>query len=265
MHGSPDSPPPQRRIHAAAKAIFLAALRRGLTREDAAAKAGFSLTGFYGARRHDPRFAVDWAQALAGPPAAARRARAYADRDARGAGEFRIAPANRRRLQRRRRYVRFTAERQQAYLAHLALTGDSKAAAAAAGVSESTVHLHRRRNPDFRACYTEALAMAYARLEAESLHLGLMAQARLRHALATAPAGHKPACCPTCGHRPDEAETFDRAMRLLARHDRKQRRAEGKFRPGGRRQEWTFERAIEALDKALRGLGVPILGEENEG
>jgi hypothetical protein len=261
MHGTLDSRPP-RRIHAAAKAIFLAALRRGLTREDAAAEAGFSLTGFYGARRHDPRFAADWTQALAGQPATTRRAKAYADRDARGAGELRIAPANRRWLQRRRRrHVRFTAERQQVCLAHLAATGDTKAAAAAAGVSESTVHLHRRRNRAFGECYREALAMAYARLEAEALHLGLMAQARLRHAQEMAAPGERPACCPTCGHRPGEAETFDRAMRLLARHDRKQRRAERGFRPGGRRQEWTFERSIEALDKALKGMGVPILGE----
>lgn len=258
MHGSLDSRPP-RRIDAAAKAVFLAALRRGAPREDAAAQAGFSLTGFYGARRHDAQFAAGWAEALARPPAAARRAKAYAAR-----GEMRIAPANRRRLQRRRRpHVRFTAERQQSCLAHFAMTGDTRAAAAAAGVSESTVHLHRRRNPDFRACYEEALATAYARLEAEALHLGLIAQARLRHAQDEAGPGQRPACCPTCGHRPDEAETFDRAMRLLARHDRKQRRAERGFKPGGRRQEWTFERSIAALDKALRGLGVPIVGEEN--
>src|SRR5205085_6662944 len=64
-----------------------------------------------------------------------------------------------------------------------------------------------------------------------------------------------PACGPTCGPPPDEADAFARAMRLLARHDRKQRSAERKFKPGGRRQEWTFERSIEALDKALRGVG----------
>ena len=263
MHGTIDSRP-LRRIHVAAKRIFIAALRRGVAREDAAAEAGFSLTGFYGQRRHDPQFAADWAQALAGPPAAARRVKAYADRDAREAGELRIAPANRRLLQRRRRrHVRFTAERRALCLVHLRATADKKAAAAAAGVCESTVSRHCRINPAFALLYRETLATAYARLEAEALHLGLMAQARLRHALDNAAPGQRPACCPTCGHRPDEAETFDRTMRLLARHDRKQRRAERGFRPGGRRQEWTFERSIEALDKALRGLGVPIVGEED--
>src|SRR5437868_14697016 len=114
MHGTLDSRAPQRRITAAAKAIFLAALRRGLTRDAAAAEAGFSLTGFYGQRRRDPVFAADWAAALALPAAAARRTQAYAER---GAGEERIASAKRRLYQRqRRRHVRFTLERQEIYL-----------------------------------------------------------------------------------------------------------------------------------------------------
>src|SRR5688500_17100841 len=97
---------PQPRIDAAAKALFLAKLREGLCREDAAAAAGFSLTGFYGARYRDAAFAADWKDALAMPPAAERRARVYEER-----GEVRIAPANRRLYQRRRRRnVRFDIE-----------------------------------------------------------------------------------------------------------------------------------------------------------
>jgi hypothetical protein len=258
MHGTLESRRPQRRIDAAAKAAFLAALRRGAPREDAAATAGFSLTGFYGQRRRDPAFATDWAQALAAPQAAVRRPKAYEER-----GEVRIAPANRRRLQRRRRpHVRFTQARKQLCLAELAATGDTKASARAAGVCEATVHNHRRSDRAFAEAYAEALAASYVMLEAAALHLGLMAQARLRHALDSAAPGERPACCPTCGHRPDEAETFDRTMRLLARHDRKERRRERSFRPGGRRQEWTFERSIEALDKYLNAMGVPIVGEE---
>lgn len=101
---------PQRSIGPGAKAAFLAGLRRGLCRKDCAAAAGFSLTGFYGARRRDPGFAAEWREALALPPAAQRRALAYEQR-----GQTRIAGANRRLLQRRRRRnVRFTAERREA-------------------------------------------------------------------------------------------------------------------------------------------------------
>ncbi len=258
-----ESHSPPRRIDADAKATFLAVLRRGAPRENAAEGAGFSLTGFYGARRRDPAFAADWAAALAAPAARKRRARAYEER---GKGELRIAAANRRFVQRRRRsHVRFTAERRAICLVHLAATADTKAAAAAAGVCEATVHNHCRADPGFGELYRETLAGAYVRLEAESLALGLMAQARLRYALDTAEPGQRPVCCPTCGHRPDEAEAFDGAMRLLARWDRKQRRNEQSFKPGGRRQAWTFERSIEELDKWLAAMGVPIIGEGEEG
>jgi hypothetical protein len=110
---------PPRRIDAAAKAAFLAGLREGLCREDAAVAAGFSLTGFYGARRRDPAFAAERREALAMPPAAERRALAYA-----GRGEVRIAPANRRLLQRRRRrHVRFDAGRRELYVTQYRIRG----------------------------------------------------------------------------------------------------------------------------------------------
>ena len=72
MEQTPDSPRPQRFIDAAAKTAFLAALRKGAPREDAAAGTGFSLTGFYGQRRRDPDFAAGWTAALALPSAGAR-------------------------------------------------------------------------------------------------------------------------------------------------------------------------------------------------
>ena len=269
MSDKTDSCPPQRRIDAAAKAAFLAAMREGARREDAAAKAGFSLMGFYGARSRDPAFAAGWREALGQPAAAERRTRAYAER-----GEIRIAPANHRLLQRRRRrHVRFTAERQEIFLAHFAMTCDTTAAAEAAGVSESTVHLHRRKNPEFAEAYAAALAEGYVHLEAEAVRLRLKAQRDLRTAVEAAAdnsplhvqrrgtaegGGGAPFICPTCGHieEADDGGEFDRVMKLLARWDRKSRHPDTRFTPGGRRQRWSFDEAIVLLDKKLRALGV---------
>jgi hypothetical protein len=54
-------------------------------------------------------------------------------------------------------------------------------------------------------------------------------------------------------------------MQLLARWDRKQRRVDSKFTPGGRRQRGEFNDAIAYLDKALRGLGLRSGEEGKEG
>ncbi|HET9639702.1 MAG TPA: hypothetical protein VFP12_10880 [Allosphingosinicella sp.] len=235
-----------RQIDAAAKAAFLAGLREGLCREDAAAAAGFSLTGFYGARYRDPRFAAEWKEALALPPAAERRAQAYAER-----GEVRIAPANRRLFQRRRRRnVRFDAGRRDIYVTHLAETCDSVAAAEAAGVHPATARLHRRLDPIFDAACREALAEGYVFLEAELLRLRLEAQKRLRAAIDRA------GSAPPASLLAEEGAEFDRIMKLLARYDRKPHRPASNFTPGGRRQHWTFEDAIVLLDKKLRALGL---------
>jgi hypothetical protein len=248
MTGKDDSCRGQRRIDAAAKAEFVAALRRGARREDAAAEAGFSLMGFYGARSRDPAFRAAWAAALAATPAAERRERAYVERGERG--EVRIAAANRRLLQRRRRrHVLFTAERQAVFLTHFAETCDTKAAAAAAGVSESTVHRHCRTDRAFAEAYRAALAEGYAKLEAEALRQRLAAQQKLRAAVEAAGLPTPPALAAESG-----AE-FDRIMKLLARWDRKPRRVDSRFTPGGRRQRWTFDEAIVLLDKRLRALG----------
>jgi hypothetical protein len=255
-------------IDAAAKAEFLAGLRRGESREQAAFAAGFSLMGFYGARRRDPAFAAGWTEALATSAAAERRVRAYAERGERAErGEVRIACANRRVYQRRRRRnVRFDAAAQAIYLAHFAANCDSRAAAEAAGVHESTVRLHRRMNPAFAAAEAEALAEGYVWLEAEALRLGLETQKRLR-AAAEAPAvqgarhvpgtsATGPAACPECNRRTETDAEFDRIMKLLARLDRKPRRAERGFKEGGRRQKWTFEDAMVLLRRRLKALGL---------
>lgn len=260
MNDRDDPLPHQRCIDVAAKAGFLADLRRGARREDAAADAGFSLMGFYGARRRDPAFKSAWEEALGELPAAQRRERAYAERDAcieksrwacpeRSRGEVRIAAANRRFWQRRRRsHVRFIAERQADFLTHFASSCDARAAAAAAGVSESTVHLRRRTDPVFAEAYAQALQEGYARLETEMLRQRLAAQARLREAIeAAGPAAPLPA---------EEGAEFDRIMKILARHDRKPRRVERGFRSGGQRQRMSFDEAIVLLDRKLRAMGV---------
>ena len=248
MAGKDESNRTRRVIDAAAKAVFLAALRRGACREDAAAEAGFSLTGFYGARSRDPDFAAGWAEALAQTPAQERRAEAYAARDR---GEVRIAPANRRLLQRRRRrHVRFDARAQEVFLAHLAATCDTRASAAAAGVSHSTVDYHCRRHPAFAEAKAAALQEGYVQLEAEALRQRLAEQERLRAAMEAA----EPMV--PASLLAEQGAEFDRIMRLLARHDRKPRRAETRFKEGGRRQRMTFDDAIGLLERRLRNLGV---------
>jgi len=262
--------------HAHGAAADLALSEENLTpRADVKAEAGFSLMRFYSARGRDSAFRAAWAVALAEPPAAERRAHAYEAR-----GEVRIAAANRRVLQRRRRrHVRFTAERQALFLANLADSCDAKASAAAAGVAESTVHRHARIAPGFGAAYREALADGYVRLETEMLRQRLAARENLREAMDDAldnpplhlqgrGGGGVPSVyetCPHCGRSSEAGLEFDRIMKLLARWDRKPRKVETRFRPGGRRQAWTFDQAIDALDAKLRALGVrrePVEGEE---
>lgn len=264
MSEAAESKGPGRRIDAAAKAAFLAGLRWGERREDAAAAAGFSLMGFYGARHRDSAFAAGWTEALATSAAAERRVRAYATRGSERAerGEVRLSAANRRFYQRRRRRnVRFDAGAQAVFLAHFATTCDTKASAEVAGVSESTVHRHRRTDRAFAEAYEAALAEGYVWLETEAVRLRLAAQKKLRAAVEAADGLPSPAvaACPECGRtaRSEADAEFDRIMKLLARFDRKPRRIERGFKPAGRRQRWTFEQAIAGLDKHLRAMGVP--------
>ena len=259
MSGKDESRRCQRFIDAAAKAAFLAGLRRGESREDAAFAAGFSLMGFYGARGRDPAFKAEWTDALATAAAAERRDRAYAERGERAErGEVRIASANRRIYQRRwRRNVRFTAERQAIFLAHFAMTCDTAAAAAAAGVHESTVHYHCRTDPAFAEAYAQALRQGYVTLEAEALRMRLEAQRKLRAAIEAAGDTIPPRLAA------EEGAEFDRIMKLLAHRNRKPRRPDNRFKPGGRRQRWTFEEAIALIEKKLRGFGVPIKLDED--
>lgn len=259
MPRTSDSPPPPRSIDGPAKARFLAALHGGATREAAAAAAGFSLTGFYGARSRDPAFAAAWKAALEAAPAGDRRTRAYAARDARlRQGELRIAPANRRMVQRRRRLVRFDAARRDLFLTHFARDCDLKAAAAAVGVHPATITYHRRTDRAFDRACIEALDQGFESLEAEAVRQGLAAQQRHRAAIEAAEAGQAPTPCPHCGAVPttESDADFDRILRLLALRDRKPRRPDSRFTPGGRRQRWTFDQAIALLKKKMETMGL---------
>ncbi|HEX6376579.1 MAG TPA: hypothetical protein VFZ91_12765 [Allosphingosinicella sp.] len=117
-------------------------------------------------------------------------------------------------------------------------------------------------DPVFDSACREALEQGYVLLHAEVLRQRLRAQKRLRAAIGRAGPVPPPALLAE-----QEAE-FERIMKLLARHDRRQRRPDGRFKPGGRRQPWTFEDSIVALDKALDALGVtriPLPPEEGKG
>jgi hypothetical protein len=237
-----DSRQPGRRlIDAAAKARFLDVLRGGASRQEAAAAAGFPLKSLYTARRRDPVFRLAWTWAME-LSVAAEHSQRLAARDAAGAGApVRLASQGGRIVQRRRmRWVRFTEKRQQIFLDHFAGTADCQAAAAAAGVCAATVTAHKRRNPEFAELWNEALQTAYPRLEAEAVRQRLEAQQRLREGLA--PTG-------------EVAQEFERVMKLLARWDRRDGRIGPREIGHGKLKRWSFDEAIEALDKRLRALG----------
>lgn len=222
---------PLRRIDAAAKHGFVVALKAGAGREQAARKAGFSLTTFYRARAKDADFAAAW-DAVAAAPVLPRI----------------VAPGNRRRLQSRRiRHLRFTAERQATFLSHFAGTCNAAESAEVAGVCEATVYRHRVKDAAFAAAFQEALEQGYVRLEAEALRQRLEAQRRLGETLGDG-------ALPTG----EVATEFERVLKLLERWDRRGGRVGPRTVAPGRRQGWTFDEAIDALAKRLQALDIPI-------
>jgi hypothetical protein len=272
MSGTGDSRRWKPPIDAAAKAAFLTALRGGAPRHEAAAAGGYALNSFYRVARSDLAFRAAWDEAHAvsaaaerrgcpssgsacpstafgGPPPPASWGRNSLGRN----GEERIVSNNRRIYQRRKmRHVRFDEARQQAFLAHFCWSCDAIAAAAEAGVSESTVYAHRLKDPAFAEEYQSALEQGYVRLEAEALRQRLAAQQRLREAVERAEPGAPPLLAA------DIAAEFERVMKLLARWDRKARRPDSQASPGGGRRVWTFEVAIALLDKRLKALGLAV-------
>jgi hypothetical protein len=232
--------PHGRKIDTAMKAAFVAALRGGTRCDDAAAALGLTPEAFDYRRRRDPlfRFAWKWALELS---AADQREAMEAATFAAAAAEDAILPNNKRRLQRRRaRGTEFTDVRKQRFLDHFAGTADVQASCQIAGIHYSTVYKHRRTDPVFGAGWDEALAQAYAFLEAEALRQRLAAQRRL--AFEPLPSG-------------EITHEFERVMKLLARYDRKDGRVAARTVGPGRQKSATFEEAIELLDKKLQMFG----------
>jgi len=230
----------RRRIDGAAKVRFVEGLRAGLKRDEAAKQAGFTANAFYHARKADRLFALAWAWATDLSADDARSARAAAARP--GPDEAAIAPNSRRILQLRPvRRARFDDRRKRLFLDHFAGTADARAAAAAAGVAPCTVTQHRRKDSEFAAGCDEALAVAYASLEAEAVRQRLEAQRNLRDGI-----------CP----KGEITQEFDRVLRLLARYERKSGRIGLRSVGPGRERRWTFDEAIALLDKKIRALGV---------
>lgn len=240
MTGEADSArPSRRRIDEGAKTNFIVALRAGASRDEAAAQAGFTANAFYYTRKSDRVFALAWAWATDLSADDARAARNAAARP--GPDEAAIVPNARRRLQRRPvRRARFDDRRKRLFLDHFAGTADACAACAAAGIAHSTFTQARRKDAEFAAGCDEALAVAYASLEAEAVRQRLEAQRNLRDGIS--PTG-------------EISKEFDRVMQLLARYDRKDGRIGLRAVRPGHERSWSFDEAIALLDKKLRALG----------
>lgn len=239
--GSDSHKPGGRRVDVAAKEAFLAAIRDGAPREEAAGRAGFTANAFFYHRKRDPVFRLAWTFAHELSAADERSATASAKLHYE-AGEVRIVPNANRLLQRRPvRRRHFDETRKRLFLDHFAGTADLEEAAAVAGVGKSTVVQHRLKDPDFGAACEAALAIAYALLEGEAVRQRLEAQRKLREGL-----------CPTG----EIAQEFERVMRLLARYERKNGRIGVREVAEGRERRWTFDEAIDWLDKKLQALGV---------
>jgi hypothetical protein len=228
------------RIDDGAKGIFLAAVKRGAWLRDAARAAGYTVSGFWKERKRDPAFdeAVEEALELSAAP------------------RF-IRPTNGRRLQlRRHRRLRFHGWRREVFLAHFAATGNETEAAEAAGVSTATVYRHRVKDPDFAAAHQAALDQSYVRLEAEAVRQRLLAQGKMAEALERG-LEVEPAMVAEFA-RGDLAAEFERMMKLLARWDRRGGGPGPRTVSPAHRRPWTFEEAIEALERKMRSLGIPV-------
>jgi hypothetical protein len=231
MDGQGDSRGGKNRIDDAAKGVFLDALREGLWLKEAARRAGFSFAGFWKERRRDPAFDAGVVDALDLTSDACL-----------------IRPTNGRPLQRRgHRRMRFVGWRVEVFLAHFASTCNETEAAEAAGVTTATVYRKRRKDPEFAAAHQAALQQGYVRLEAEALHQRLAAQQRMAEAVAAGTELGAELC-----------QEFERMMKILARWDRRGGALGPRTHSPATATAWTFESAIDAIERKLRSLGIPL-------
>jgi hypothetical protein len=241
MREADSNKPARRRVDGEAKAIFVAALRAGAHRDEAAKQAGFASQAFYYARQRDPLFKQAWLWALELSAADERFAAAAASPGA-VPGEYEIAPNANRRLQRRPvRRPRFDDKAKRRFLDFFAGTADVRAAAKAAGVSVSAVTEHRLKDPEFDGACEEVLGHAYKQLRAEALRQRLEAQRKLREGIC--PAG-------------EMGREFERVIQLLDRYERQGGMIGTRAVGRGRERRMSFDEAMVALDKRLRALGL---------
>jgi AcrR family transcriptional regulator len=205
-----------------AMGTFIAAVEGGALIEAAAAAAGVALSTLYYRRETDPAFAATWDAAVA-----------------KSAGPVLVRGQCGRYYQMQRaRRVRFTRERKQIFLDHFSGSCNLDAAAAAAGVSTSTVREHLRTDPAFAEGFQEALALGYTLLEAEAVRQQRAAQAK--YLIDPDPDGAA------------MAKSFDQCMQLL----RQWKRRDGTLGPRSVSRQhltkWSFDAAFEALEKELQ-------------
>lgn len=201
------------------RAVFVAAVARGALVREAAAEAGVKLTTLYYRRDHDPAFAAAWEAAVAAGPLPVRTDRA----------------TGRTRRRQRGRPVKFSREAKQAFLDHFAGTCDLEASAEAAGVSASTVHRHLASDPAFAEGFDAALLIGYRLVEAGAVREVRAAQRKYRLA-------------PTSGAG---AQSFERAIQLMRTFRRPGGGVEQPRQGPQARARWTFDEAMEALQKKL--------------
>lgn len=223
----------------AAKAKVVRLLARGETVAAAARRAGFAVQTLYGHRARCAAFRAAWDEAV------------EASR-----GEWLVEGAKGRKYQlRKARRNAFTRERKEAFLDHFAATCDARASAAVAGVAVSTVYAHLRTDAVFRQGWMEALEQGYARLEAEAVAQRIRAIERYRvpgdKIVADGDADEGGG-----GVRGWDAESdaeFERTLCLLREH---KRTLAGADKGGRKATAWSFEQALDALEKQLAAFGI---------
>ena len=209
----------------AALAGFLAALRRGVLVEAAAAQVGVAVSTLYCRRRRDPGFDSAWTAAAEASSGWAWQGR-----------------GRKRRRVRTKRRLRFGGARREAFLGRLELSCDTKNSARRGGVHPATIYRHIARDPGFERANKAALERGYQRLERESERDRARRARRIRRALDRGPSPEA---------RPPG--DLDRLIRLLDRW----RRPERPRRPGAR-EALSVEDGLAELERKLRNLDVGI-------